>query len=101
MNDIFIPHIGVQTSTALIDFAKEQGFSFFGTYKNKTVSEIVDDFYKYNHGNSKMLWHFFYNNITGKYEITTTSRTVKNTYPQLKSVPITANWSKLLDMQKM
>ena len=89
MNDIFVPHLDKATSEKLINLAKEHGYNFFGTYKNKTVLEIINDFYKYNHGNSKILWHFYYNDIVGKLEITMTSKTIKNTYPQLKNIPIT------------
>ena len=89
MYEVFIPHLDLATSEKLIAKAKEGGYNFFGRYKNMTVSQIIEDFYKYNHGNSKILWSFYYNGIIDKWESTTTSRTIKNTYPQLKNIPIT------------
>ena len=89
MNDIFVPHLDMVTSEKLIDVAKQHGYDFYGIYKNKTVKQITEDFYKYTHGNCKILWHFYFNDITNKYEITTTCKAYKNSYPQLKNVKIT------------
>lgn len=92
MNDIFVPHLDTATSERLISIAKRHGYTFYGMYENKSVTEIIRLFYKYNHGNSKIIWHFYFNDIINKLEITTTSKSVKNSYPQLKAIPITYYW---------
>ena len=41
---------------------------------------------KWYHGNSKLLLHMFYNDITRKYELSITTASVEKSYPQIKSV---------------
>ena len=36
------------------------------------------------HGNSKLILHLFYNNITGRNEMQYTTKTIIKTYPQYK-----------------
>lgn len=89
MNEIFVPHLDINTSEELLNLANKHGYNFYGYYKNKSVSEIIELFYKYNHGNSKILWNFYFNPINKKWEISTISKTIKNSYPHLKHIPIT------------
>lgn len=92
MKNLYIPHLDITTSEELIKLAQKHGYVFYGIYKNKSVSEIIEIFYKYNHGNSKLLWNFYFNNITNKLEITTTTKSIEKSYPHIKNVPITYFW---------
>lgn len=89
MNDIFVKHLDKPTSRKLIELGRQRGYEFYGNCKNMTVEELIDYFYKYNHKNSKILWHFYFNSIINKWEVEMMSAVVKNSYPQLKSVPVT------------
>lgn len=89
MNDIFIKHLDRPTSKKLLKIAKEHGYNFYGSCKNMNVEELINFFYEHNHGNSKILWHFYYNYINNKWEIDMMSNVVKKSYPQLKNIPIT------------
>lgn len=92
MKNLYIPHLDITTSKALLELARKHGYEFFGTFKNKNVNEIIKLFYEYNHGNSKLLWHFYFNDITNKLEITTTTKSIEKSYPHIKNVPITYFW---------
>ena len=39
---------------------------------------------KHFHGNSKIILHLFYNDITGKYEMQATTAAIQKTYPQYR-----------------
>lgn len=54
-----------------------------------------NDVKKFYHGNSKILLHLFRNEITGKYEMQATTKTIVRSYPQNKNKKIVAlrrNW---------
>ena len=71
------------------------------TYKDAIVSAMVSEYMfsfpgniiprfcdakKWYHGNSKLLLHMFYNDITKQYELSITTASVEKSYPQIKSV---------------
>lgn len=89
MNDIFVKHLDKPTSKKLIELARQHGYEFYCNCKDMSVEELMEYFYKYNHGNSKILWHFYFNDIIKKWEIDMMSTAVKNSYPQLKNIPVT------------
>ena len=49
---------------------------------------------KHYHGNSKLLMHLFYNELTGKHELQVTTATIEKSYPQIKSIK-TYEWENL------
>lgn len=89
MNDIFVKHLDIPTSKKLIEVAKQHGYDFYGNCKGKTIEELMEYFYKYNHGNCRILWHFYFNDIINKWEMDMMSNVVKVSYPQLRNIPIT------------
>lgn len=74
----------------MLKAAEEDGFVMANDF-NKTIPtarELYEEFKKNYHGNSKMILHFFYNNIINRKEISYGTRSVYKTYPQFKNIQI-------------
>ena len=71
--------------------AKNNGFVMASDFDKNIPSaeKLYNDFRKYNHGNAKIILHFFYNNITGRKEIAYGTKSAFLSYPQFKSIKIT------------
>lgn len=74
----------------ILKAAEQDGFVMASDFKKDipTAEELYKEFRKYNHGNSKMILHFFYNDITNRKEISYGTRTIFRSYPQYKNIYI-------------
>lgn len=89
-DDFFIQCASAEKMQGLLNTLKKSGYVMASDFKKEipTAQELLTEFKKYNHGNSKMLLHLFYNSITGRKEISTGSATVYKSYPQYKNLKI-------------
>lgn len=80
----------IKKMQSILSAAKKCGFVYASDFTAEipTAKELLAQFKKYNHGNAKMILHFFHNQITGRKEISTGSRAIFKTYPQYKNIKI-------------
>lgn len=71
----------------ILTAAEADGFVMSSDFDKKipSANKLLDDFRKYNHGNSKLVLHFFYNTITGRKEISYGTKTIYRSYPQYRN----------------
>ena len=89
--DIFIDFGGnLEKLQNTLNKLKNAGFVMACDFKKDipTAQELHEQFYKYNHGNAKMILNLFYNDITGRKEIATGYKAIYQTYPQYKNIKI-------------
>lgn len=94
-NTIFLQWTDTNDMKRFLKVAYEMGYKFvckenynINQKSEKLKEEIESDFYSFYHKNSKIVLMFFKNSITSTKDIQFTTRSVKNTYPQLKNEPI-------------
>lgn len=62
-------------------------------FPNKTIPKY-QEVKKLYHGNSKLLMHLYFNDITGLYEMQVTTASVEKTYPQIKNLHV-IEWQRM------
>lgn len=89
-DDFFIQCASTEKMQSLLNVAKNCGFVYASDFTAEipTAKELLAQFKKHNHGNAKMILHFFHNQITGRKEISTGSATIYRSYPQYKNLKI-------------
>ena len=89
--DIFLDYNNdLNKMQEILNSAKSDGFVMANDFNKEIPSaeELYAEFRKYNHGNSKMILHFFHNNITNRKEISYGTRSIFQSYPQYKNIKI-------------
>ena len=85
--DIFLDCMGnIETIDNILTLARKDGFTLASDFEKEipSAAELFAKFKKYYHGNSKMILHFFYNNITKRNEFDIGTKTIYRSYPQYK-----------------
>ena len=67
----------------VVNNLKKSGYVWATDFPREPTFKECKGFY---HGNSKLLMHTFFNDITGKNEMCVTTLSVMKTYPQYKGV---------------
>lgn len=86
--DIFLDcNSNIDTIDYMLTLARKEGFASASDFEKEipTAAELFTKFKKYYHGNSKMILHFFYNNITKRKEFEIGTKTIYRSYPQYKN----------------
>lgn len=89
MKDIYIRLDNEQTYKSAITSALISPWMF--SFPNRIAPPKYEDAKKWYHGNSKLLLHLFFNDLTNKYEMQISTATIAKSYPQNKKLNI-VNW---------